>query len=66
MRCLSCNAILSDREATRKGSFTGEFLDMCSDCLSTIPDLEYVENPSLSDEAPHEEFANLVMEESDV
>lgn len=58
MRCLSCNVVLSDREATRKGSVTGEFLDLCDDCLSTIPDFEYIENPSLSNLKPEEFVEN--------
>ncbi len=49
MKCLSCDVILSDREATRKGAVTGEFLDLCGNCLATIPDFEYVENPVASD-----------------
>lgn len=49
MKCLSCDCFLTDREASRKGSSSGQYLDLCDRCLSTIPDLEYVENPSLSD-----------------
>ena len=49
MKCLSCDVILSDREATRKGSASGDYVDLCDHCLGTIPDFEYVENPSLSD-----------------
>lgn len=40
MRCLSCDCLLSDKEATRKGTHTGEYLDLCDDCLSTT-DIEY-------------------------
>ena len=36
MRCLSCNKILSDFEATRKSANTGEYLDLCNSCFSDI------------------------------
>ena len=49
MKCLSCDKFLSDREASRKGLFTGEYLDLCEKCISTIPDLEYEENVAASD-----------------
>lgn len=38
MRCVSCNEILTDKEATRKSHVTGEYVDMCSHCLGTILD----------------------------
>lgn len=33
MKCLACNKTLNDYEATRKTA-SGEFLDMCSGCVS--------------------------------
>jgi hypothetical protein len=50
MRCLACNNILNDYEATRR-SYQGEFLDLCSHCrpsasateaLRTREDLKHV------------------------
>lgn len=38
MRCLSCNAILSDFEATRKSVNTNTYIDMCNRCYYTISD----------------------------
>ena len=38
MRCLSCNALLSDFEATRKSVNTNEYIDMCNHCYHTISD----------------------------
>jgi len=35
MKCLSCDRILNDFEATRKYD-SGEFLDLCNDCYYTI------------------------------
>ena len=36
MRCVACDANLSDFEASIRSSSTGEYLDMCSPCLSHI------------------------------
>lgn len=38
MRCLSCNALLSDFEATRKSAATEQYLDLCNHCYYTISD----------------------------
>lgn len=38
MRCQACNVALSDAESTRKSQSTGEYLDLCNHCLSTIDD----------------------------
>ena len=65
MRCLSCNANLTDREATRKGVFTGDYIDLCERCISTIPDFEYVENPLASDKPVVDEAEFEVTEETD-
>ena len=34
MRCLSCNQILNEYEATRKYKGTKEFIDLCSSCFN--------------------------------
>jgi hypothetical protein len=36
MRCVICNDLLTDFEATRKHETTGEYLDTCGTCLSVI------------------------------
>ena len=36
MRCGCCNKRLSDYETTLKHAETGEYLDLCMDCLSEI------------------------------
>lgn len=36
MRCGCCNKRLSDYETTLKHAETGEYLDLCMDCLSDI------------------------------
>lgn len=38
MRCLACNIILSDKEATRKYASTGQFVDLCDHCFDTVED----------------------------
>ena len=42
MRCLSCDKILNDYESTRKSAVTGEYIDLCNACFSTIKDTVYV------------------------
>ena len=46
MRCLSCNKILNDVEATRRGVNSGEFLDLCSACFKDT-DIEYYDSTTL-------------------
>lgn len=44
MKCLSCDVILSDAEATRKSEVTNDFFDLCNNCFSYIEeDLGYSE-----------------------
>lgn len=38
MRCVACNAVLTDFEATRKSVNTGDYIDLCNKCFSTIRD----------------------------
>jgi hypothetical protein len=48
MRCLSCNKVLSNNEATRKHKETGEYLDLCNSCLKYVIEIQpipYVSNP---------------------
>lgn len=44
MRCVCCNKNLSDKESTRKGVNSGEYLDMCDGCFSTVAEeFPYIE-----------------------
>lgn len=36
MRCLACNRILSDYEATRKYALTNDYVDLCTPCFKPI------------------------------
>lgn len=38
MRCLACNKVLNDFEATRKSVTTGQYVDLCNHCYH---DVEY-------------------------
>ena len=43
-RCIACDKNLSDRESTRKGVNTGEYLDLCDHCFSTVAEeFPYIE-----------------------
>ena len=46
MRCKACDISLTDYEATRKSSRSGEFLDLCNTCYKSInDDIEVIANP---------------------
>ena len=34
MHCKACDALLTEKEATKRDPFSGEFTDLCSDCWS--------------------------------
>lgn len=38
MHCRACDCLLNDFESTRKSNITNEYIDLCSDCYSTISD----------------------------
>ncbi len=48
MRCLSCDGLLSDYEATRK-NLKLEFVGLCNDCLSSsdMDDVFMLDRPDL-------------------
>jgi hypothetical protein len=64
MKCICCNKVLSDYEATLKHGETGEYLDTCSECLSEIQSLvplSTIDNPALlhKDTSGEEEYEDL-------
>lgn len=67
MRCKACDKNLSDRESTRKGLFTGEFLDLCDKCFDTIrDDVEVVDNPyNISSESFEGDETTVTRDEND-
>jgi hypothetical protein len=51
MRCLSCNARLTEFEATRRGANTLEFVDLCNHCFASISnDVLTLERSDLEEE----------------
>lgn len=69
MRCLSCNRVLTDFEATRKSATSGEFIDLCNHCYADIQyDIDVIEREDLRDEEsfndPDDEF-DIDEEEND-
>lgn len=49
MRCLSCDAALTDYEATRRSANTNEFIDLCNHCFASISeDLQTIEREDLA------------------
>ena len=36
MHCKACDKLLTNYESTRKSKTTGEYLDLCSHCLSSV------------------------------
>ena len=57
MKCLACDKILSDFEATRRGTKTNEFIDLCNHCFHSgvDEDIEYSEREDLCEYEDYEE-----------
>lgn len=55
MRCTACNVILTPAECVRRFKGSGEFVDMCNKCLSTISDDVDVVDGNIDDE-PNEDY----------
>ncbi len=55
MRCKACDVRLTARESTRKGEATGEYLDLCDLCFSTIADMIGMEDSPYNVNQPEEE-----------
>jgi hypothetical protein len=59
MRCLACNALMSDFESTRKSVVTEQYIDLCNHCYYTISnDVTALERTDLE----HEE--DMVVDDS--
>lgn len=57
MRCVACNCVLTDFEATRKGVNTGEYIDLCNKCFGTIAsDIDVIEREDLDQYGDEEEY----------
>lgn len=42
MHCTICDKLLTAEEDTRKHSITGEYLELCDDCLDAIGEIEHI------------------------
>ena len=47
MRCKACNVELTDYEATLRCANTGDFMDICLDCLTAAGDVNYNDRDDL-------------------
>jgi hypothetical protein len=48
MKCLACDVVLSDFEATRKYQESGKYVDLCNHCYKTVAqDINAIERPDL-------------------
>ena len=56
MRCSCCNVILTPAESVRRFKGSGEFVDMCNKCLSTISDDIETVDGSVDQDEPNEEY----------
>jgi hypothetical protein len=50
MKCSCCDVILTTQESVRKFRNSGEYVDMCNKCLSTISDDVQVVDGDIDDE----------------
>ena len=61
MRCLCCNAALTDYELTLRHGFTMEFLELCQECINSLGyKLPVVGRSDLMTEADTELSDNLI------
>jgi len=58
VRCLACNAALSDFEATRKSAMSGHFLDLCNGCC--VYTAEYIDTIDRIDLKSESDFEPMV------
>lgn len=57
MRCLSCDAELTDFEATRKSAESNEYIDLCNYCYSFVKsEINAVERQDLMHDCDENNF----------
>lgn len=62
MRCKACDCDLTDFESTRKSTALGDYIDLCSECFSTIsPIMDTTENFILIDTTRDLEFGPILV-----
>jgi hypothetical protein len=56
MRCAACNVILTTSESVRRFKNSGDFVDLCNKCLSTISeDVETVDGEAHDEDDSNED-----------
>jgi hypothetical protein len=61
MRCILCNASLSDYESTIKHAVTGKFLDICQTCFASMDvDIPIYDRKDLLHEADLPSMSDLL------
>lgn len=67
MRCVACNALLSDYEATRRHAIYRSFLDTCNACLNStggvVPSIDRKDLLSCEDIDDHVDIDLLLLVE---
>ena len=57
MKCLSCDTILSDKEAVRKYAGTNEYLELCNKCVAgSCLSGHFVSSNDVVEDSDEEEF----------
>ena len=58
-RCAACDKVLSIYEMKRKHKVTGEYLDLCSDCLRFIEEVQPIPHtgPKFEEQEDDNEFS---------
>jgi hypothetical protein len=66
MHCVACDKQLSDIETSRKSKKTGEYLDMCNRCFSSISeDVETTTNKSLPYQPKINDYDDMIGDNDD-
>ena len=70
MRCCSCDRILTDFEATRRGALSGDFLDLCNKCIKGL-DIATIDRDDLEgsfrsiyEDPDYDEYGYLIDEDN--
>ena len=51
MRCVACNELLSEYESTKRALTSGDFLDLCNECIAdTVPEDAVIDRDDLKSE----------------
>ena len=57
MRCIACDALLSEYEATKRAALSGDYVDLCNECIhDSMPAGSVIDRDDLKSESdlPHD------------